>query len=552
MSGVFGIGTSALLAYQRALSVTGQNIANVGNDGYSRQRIDLAVRNPQFSGAGWYGQGVDVVGVSRIADQFVQRQVLDNTSGSARQQVYYQYAQRADNLLADAEAGLAPVLQQFFAAVQDVANDPTSTAARQVLLSQGEALADRFAFLQRRLDDQRQVVEGQIGAAVDEINGLAAGIAALNQKIAEGIGQSGGATPNDLLDQRDAMIEQLSGLVAVQTLAQGDGTVNVMIGNGQNLVMSSTATVLTAQPLGADPSRTEIAVVNPGSTVGITDLISGGELGALLDVRRELLDPAQSALGRTAVGLALSFNELHRQGVDLDGAAGGDFFRVPQGEVLVGRGNSATGAPALTFTDAAALTAGDYRASFDGVEWRLTRTGSSTPLATAAPGGTLAADGFELDLSAIAGATAGDSFDVRPTRTAAAGLGVAITDPRAFAAALPPATPGTSVVGDNRNALALADLSSERVLANGTTSISASYTELVANVGVRTRQAQLSAEAQGRMLEASRAQRESISGVNLDEEAANLLRYQQAYAAAAQVIATAGTMFDTLLMAVRR
>lgn len=552
MSGVFGIGTSALLAYQRALSVTGQNIANVGNENYSRQRIDLAVRNPQFSGAGWYGQGVDVVGVNRMADQFVQRQVLDNTSGSARQQVYYQYAQRADNLLADAEAGLAPVLQQFFAAVQDVANDPTSTAARQVLLSQGEALADRFAFLQRRLDDQRQVVEGQIGAAVDEINGLAAGIAELNQKIAEGIGQAGGAAPNDLLDQRDAMIEQLSGLVSVQTLAQGDGTVNVMIGNGQNLVMGSTATVLTAQPLGADPSRTEIAVVNPGSTVGITDIISGGELGALLDVRRELLDPAQNALGRTAIGLALSFNELHREGVDLDGAAGGDFFRVPQGEVLVGRGNSATGAPALTYTDAAALTTGDYRASFDGVEWRLTRTGSSTPLATAPPGGTLAADGFELDLSAIAGATAGDSFDIRPTRTGAADLGVAITDPRAFAAALPPATPSTSVVGDNRNALALAGLASERVLANGTTSISASYNELVADVGVKTRQAQLSAEAQGRMLEASRAQRESISGVNLDEEAANLLRYQQAYAAAAQVIATAGTMFDTLLMAVRR
>ena len=552
MSGVFGIGTSALLAYQRALSVTGQNIANVGNDGYSRQRIDLAVRNPRFSGAGWYGQGVDVVGVQRLTDQFVQRQVMDNTSGSARQQVYYQYAQRADNLLADADAGLAPVLQQFFAAVQDVANDPTSTAARQVLLSQGAALSDRFAFLQRRLDDQRQVVEGQIGATVDEINGLAAGIAELNQKIAEGIGQAGGAAPNDLLDQRDAMIERLSGLVSVQTLAQEDGTVNVMIGNGQNLVMGNTATVLVAQPLGADPSRTEIAVVNPGSTVGITDIISGGELGALLDVRREILDPAQSALGRTAVGLALSFNELHRQGVDLDGVAGGDFFRVPQGEVLVGRGNSASGAPTLTFTNAAALTTGEYRASFDGVEWRLTRAGSTTPLATAAPGGTLAADGFELDLSGIAGAVAGDSFDVRPTRIAAAGLGVAITDPRAFAAALPPGTPGESVVGDNRNALAMADLSSARVLANGTTSISASYNELVANVGVKTRQAQLSAEAQGRMLEASRAQREAISGVNLDEEAANLLRYQQAYAAAAQVIATAGTMFDTLLMAVRR
>jgi flagellar hook-associated protein 1 len=552
MSGVFGIGTSALLAYQRALSVTGQNIANVGNDNYSRQRIDLAVRNPQFSGAGWYGQGVDVVGVNRMADQFVQRQVLDNTAGSARQQVYYQYAQRADNLLADPAAGLAPVLQQFFAAVQDVANDPTSTAARQVLLSQGEALADRFAFLQRRMDDQRQVVEGQIGAAVQEINGLAAGIAELNQRISQGIGQGGGAAPNDLLDQRDALIERLSGLVSVQTLPQDDGSVNVMIGNGQNLVMGNSATTLSAQPLSADPSRTEIAVVNPGSTIGVTDIISGGELGALLDVRREILDPAQNALGRTAVGLALSFNELHRQGVDLDGAAGGDFFRMPQGEVLVGRGNSAAGQPTLTYTNAAALTTGDYRASYDGVEWRLTRIGSSTPLATAAPGGTLAADGFELDLSAIAGAVAGDSFDIRPTRTAAAELGLAITDPRAFAAAQPPAIPGKSVVGDNRNALALAGLASERVLANGTTSISASYNELVANVGVKTRQAQLSAEAQGRMLDASRAQRESISGVNLDEEAANLLRYQQAYAAAAQVIAVAGTMFDTLLMAVRR
>lgn len=552
MSGVFGIGTSALLAYQRAIQVTGQNIANVGQEGYSRQRIDLATRNPQFNGAGWYGQGVDVSGVSRITDQFVQRQVLDNSAGAARQQVFYQYAQRADSLLADPEAGLAPVLQQFFAAVQDVANDPTSTAARQVLLSEGEALADRFAFLQRRMDEQRQVVEGQIGAAVEEINGLASSIASLNQQIVEGLGQSGGAPPNDLLDQRDSLVERLSELVSVQTLPQDDGSLNVMIGTGQNLVMGNRATSLSAQAFGADASRTEIAVVNPSSVVPVTDIISGGELGALLDVRREILDPVQNALGRTAVGLALSFNELHRQGVDLDGVAGGDFFRLPEGQVLTGLGNSATGAPTLAYTDAAALTTADYRASFDGVEWRLTRVGSTTPLATSAPGGTLAADGFELDLSGIVGAAAGDSFDIRPTRTAAAGLGVAITDPRAFAAALPPASPGDSVVGDNRNALALAGIGNARVLANGTTSISSSYSELVANVGVRTRQAQLSAEAQGRMLDASRAQREAVSGVNLDEEASNLLRYQQAYAAAAQVIATAGTLFDTLLGAVRR
>ena len=551
MSGVLGIGTSALLAYQRALSVTGHNIANVGTEGYSRQRVDLAMRNPEFAGVGWIGQGVDIDGVNRITDQFVQRQLLDNTAGAGRQQVFHQYAQRADNLLADPEAGLAPVLQQFFAAVQDVANDPTSTTARQVLLSQGEALADRFAFVQRRMDEQRQLVEGQIGAAVTDINGLAQGIAGLNQQIADALGSSS-QPPNDLLDRREALLEQLASKVSVQTLAQGDGTVNVLIGSGQSLVVGNQATRLVAQPMGGDLERTEIAVVSPNSSIRVTGLLSGGELGALLDVRREILDPAQNMLGRTAVGLALSFNELHQQGVDLDGRPGGEFFRLPQPEVLAARGTAATTPPTVTYTDAGALTTSDYRLNFDGVEWQLTRSGSPVVLAAGAPDGVLTADGLEIDLASITGAVAGDSFELRPTRRAAAQLGVAITDPRAFAAALPPDDPQTSVAGDNRNALALAGLATDRVLANGTTSIAASYSELVANVGVKTRQAQLSADAQGRMLDASRAQRDSVSGVNLDEEAANLLRYQQAYQAAAQVIAVAGTMFDTLLGAVRR
>ena len=551
MSGVLGIGTSALLAYQRALSVTGHNIANVGTEGYSRQRVDLAMRNPEFAGVGWIGQGVDIDGVNRITDQFVQRQLLDNTAGAGRQQVFHQYAQRADNLLADPEAGLAPVLQQFFAAVQDVANDPTSTTARQVLLSQGEALADRFAFVQRRMDEQRQLVEGQIGAAVTDINGLAQGIAGLNQQIADALGSSN-QPPNDLLDRREALLEQLASKVSVQTLAQDDGTVNVLIGSGQSLVVGNQATRLVAQPMGGDLERTEIAVVSPNSSIRVTGLLSGGELGALLDVRREILDPAQNMLGRTAVGLALSFNELHQQGVDLDGHPGGEFFRLPQPEVLAARGTAATTPPTVTYTDAGALTTSDYRLNFDGVEWQLTRSGSPVVLAAGAPDGVLTADGLEIDLGSITGAVAGDSFELRPTRRAAAQLGVAITDPRAFAAALPPDDPQTSVAGDNRNALALAGLATDRVLANGTTSIAASYSELVANVGVKTRQAQLSADAQGRMLDASRAQRDSVSGVNLDEEAANLLRYQQAYQAAAQVIAVAGTMFDTLLGAVRR
>ena len=552
MSGIFGIGSSALLTYQRALSVTGHNIANAGNENYSRQRLELAVRNPQFSGAGWFGQGVQMTDVARIADQFVLAQLRDNTSGFGRQQVYHQYAKRADNLLADPQSGLAPVLNQFFAAVQDVSNDPTSIPARQVLLSQGQALADRFAFLHKGLDDQRRLLEGQVGAAVQDVNTLAQGIASLNRQIVDATGIGGGKAPNDLLDQRDELIGRLSELVTVQTLPQDDGSVNVLIGSGQSLVVGPHASTLAAQALGNDPTRMEIAIVSPGSTIRVTELITGGQLGGLLEVRRDILDPAQNALGLTAVGLAMAFNELHANGVDLDGLAGGEFFRVPAAGVVVGRGNSAAGQPAVSFTDAGALTGRDYRLSFDGSEWRLSRIGTPGVLATAAPGETISFDGLAIALAGITGAATGDSFDRQPTRNAAAGLGMALSDPRGFAAALPPDDPASNVAGDNRNALALAGLASQGVLAGGNTSISASYSQLVADVGVKTRQAELSFQAQGRLLDESRAMRESISGVNLDEEAANLLRYQQAYAAAAQVIAVAGTMFDTLLMAVRR
>ena len=551
-SGILGVGSSALLAYQRALSVTGQNIANAGNEDYSRQRVELEVRNPQFAGVGWIGQGVDVSNISRNADQFVQRQLMDNTAGAARQEVFYQYAQRADNLLADADAGLSPALQSFFAAVEDVANDPTSTASRQVLLSEAQGLSDRFASLQGRMEEQRQVLEGQIGAAVNDINGLAEGIAGLNRQIVEGIGQGGGKPPNDLLDQRDALLQRLAGLVSVQTLEQDDGSLNVLVGSGQSLVVGSEAATLSAQAMGDDPARSDIAMVSSGTAVRITDLVTGGELGGLLDARRELLDPAQDALGRTAVALAMSFNELHAQGVDLDGAAGGEFFSVPEAQVLPARGNTAAGGPAVSFVDAAALDTGEYRLSFDGLEWSLGRSGSSVVLASAPPGGTLAAEGLEIDLAGISGAADGDNFLLRPMRVAAGEIGVALDDPRGFAAALPPETAGASVVGDNRNALELAALGQQRLLDGGNTSISGSYNDLVAEVGVKTRQAELAADSQARLLEQSRAQRESVSGVNLDEEAANLLRYQQAYQASAQVIAVAGTMFDTLLGAVRR
>ena len=625
--GIFGIGVSGLLAYQRALQTTGHNIANVGTEGFSRQRVELAAREPTTTGFGQIGNGVTTTGVNRIADLFVELRLIANTSDEAYQRIYAEFAGQVDNLVADADTGLAPALNNFFNAVQEVSSDPTSTAARQQLISEAQALISRFSQIESRIDDQRRMTNARMTATVDEINQLSTGIADLNRQIILSNGQAAGA-PNDLLDKRDQLIRDLAARVGVTTLTQQDGSVNVYAGKGQALVVGTETTRLSAEPSPVDPTRLDIGFRNGATFVPVTANISGGELGALIDVRDALLDPASNALGRIAVGLTEEFNQVHFDGMDLSGQLGAQFFGRAAFPVLGSANNTATGAPTLTLVDTGALQASDYELRFDGANWSLRRLADGQQLATLAPGSSFAFDGLDIDLSGVAGEAVGDRYLLQPMRVAV-GLDVLVTDPRAVAAALPvqavasPANTGGGTVydlsiidstnpllrnavdvqftagnfvagatvvpldpsgettidvngwrlvvrgtpadgdvfsvrdnvggiGDNRNALALAGLADSTFMNNGTTTIAESYAEIVADVGVQTRRAQIGADVQAQLLSESRSQRESISGVNLDEEAANLIRFQQAYEASAQVIAAAGEMFDSLLAAVRR
>jgi len=540
---MLGIGTSGLQAFQRALATTSHNISNATTEGYSRQRVELSARPPERAGNSFLGAGVQVSAVTRIADQFVESQLRSATSASQQHSVFHGYAKRVDSLLAEADSGLSPGLRRFFGAVQDVANDPTSNTARQVLLSEAESLVDRFRFLDQRLGEQRDLVNGQIASTVDEINSLAEALARVNTDIVTALGRGG--TPNDLLDQRDTLVRALAERVNLTTTEQEDGALNVFIGNGQNLVLGSRSNPLVARSLGEDPAQLDVGF-GQSSPIDISRLITGGRLGALLEVRGSVLDVAQNSLGRTAIGLAEAFNEQHRMGRDLDGITGRDFFQVAQPEVLPSKQSLVP--PTVTISDAGLLGTGDFRlVAVDngegdgGLDWQL----------RGVPGGQRIGDpstvGLEIDTDDISGAVAGDSFLIRPTRTAASQIATVIDDPQAVAAA---AEGGN--VGDNSNALALGALQEDRFLAGGTSTLEGSYNTLIAEVGTRTRQAEIASQAQARLLAQAQAQRESISGVNLDEEAANLLRFQQAYQAAAQVVSVTSTLFDTLLSAVRR
>jgi flagellar hook-associated protein 1 FlgK len=645
---LLGTAVSGLMAFQRQLATTGHNISNVNTPGFSRQNVQLDARLPQFSGDGFIGNGVQITTVKRSYDDFLTAQVRTSTSANSQLQQFVQSASQVDNLLSDPRAGLAPSLQSFFDAVHALANDPTSTTGRQILLSQANALADRFHYLDARLTDLRNGVNISINTAVNEINNLANSIATVNDQIVKASSNASGQLPNDLLDKRDELIAQLAERVAVSTVPQDNGALNVFIGNGQTLVIGGTANTLAVVTNQYDATRFEIGYQMGGATSNISSSITGGTLGGMLDFRNQILDTTQNALGRVAIGVSATFNDQHQLGVDLNGALGGDFFSPIDTTSSTSRVLTASAAQVgVTITNPAALTSSDYRLDFNAGTYTLTRVSDGVvvyPANATFPAAPI--DGLTFTLTGPAPA-AGDSFLIQPTRLGAKDIGVALTDPARIATAgplrtgaatngsglptnlgtgtisagtvsnttgLPLAAPATitltfnsatnlfAVVGgpggtiaynpategagkqftfagfggitftlagtpqngdsfvisnnsnaasDNRNALALGDLRNALTLANSTATYENAYGQVVADVGTNTHRAQVNQNAQESVLKQATEARDSVAGVNLDEEAANMVRFQQAYQAAAQMIAVSNSVFQTMLDAVR-
>ena len=723
MADLLGIGYSGLSAAQLALTTTGNNISNVNTPGYSRQSVDLVTNPAQILGSSYVGSGVGVASITRSYDQFLVGQVRSSTSSYGSANTFQQYASTVDNMLGDPTAGLTAGLDNYFSAVQQVANDPSSQAARQALVSQSSALASSFQNIATTLNQQYLQINTAVTNSVSQVNSLAKTIAQLNGEITSATGAAQGNPPNDLLDQRDAALTSLAQLVSVTTVPQDNGGVSVFIGNGQSLVVGNATQPLTIVPNAYDPARLEIGYPagNGGGSVDISAQLSGGSIGGLLSYRSQMLDTTRNQLGQIAIGMASAVNTQSRLGMDLGGALGGDMFSASAPAVSASSANAGNGSVTASLVNAGALTSSDYKLVYNGANrYTLTRMtdGQSFAIDTGgAPSYTTATiDGISLTISA--GAATGDSFLIQPTADAAAGLKSLITDPSKIAAAVPVAasaslsnfgtaaagpvgvnnpndkvmlqftsptnfnvvdetsgatlaqnvtytsggaisyngwttqisdggTPpaagdrfyvdqgvssadaanvgggaiaqaivsapapgltgtvtitftspntfdvsgattgspttgvpyvsgnvisyngwnvtltGTPVagdsftvsrnvagVGDNGNIQQIAALQNKMTLEGGTATFQQAYGQIVAAVGNQTSEAQSDSSAfQAQLTQATNAV-SSVSGVNLDEEAANMLQYQQAYQAAAKVIATANTLFQTLLSAV--
>ncbi len=409
------IGLSALLAQQRAIAVASNNVANASTPGYSRQRLELVERPSQQVASGAIGSGVSAATVRRIGDDVVATQLRAAAAGYQRSEAFVGFAESLDNLLADQQTGLNVTLQSFSNAIQDVANDPSSTAARQVLLSEARNLVSRFDTMDRRLNEIGGEVRARLDSTTTEINSLGAGIAEVNRQIvASGVGPDR-PPPSDLLDQRDRLLERLSQLVKVDTAVQNDGTLSVFIGSGQTLVLGTSSTQLSVQPGNFDPAQPQVVLSGNGPSVDITPFLTGGELGGTLDFNREMLAPARAELGRIAASLVDTVNAAHRNGMDLNGALGGDLFSIPAPVTFAARTNAGTGTVTATITDVTALEPSAYELTYDGANYTLIRSNDGAVVPTTGTG--TAADPFLADgLSlVVSGApAAGDRFRIEP------------------------------------------------------------------------------------------------------------------------------------------
>ncbi len=540
MANILDIGKTALNAAQVGISVAGHNIANAATPGYTRQEMIQSPAIAQNSGNGFIGQGVQVVTIQRVFNEILSRQVSSGLSTSGELGTYASQMSQIDNLLANASAGLSPALQNFFGSMQAAASSPGDAASRQALLSNAQTLASRFQGLGNRLDEIESNVNAEVTASVSLINSYSKQITQLNKSI-EASSIAGGNPPNDLLDQRDQLVAELSKQIKVDVVKQDDGKYNVFIGNGQPLVVGNDTHALTTIRSTTDPNRFEVGYVGSSGTVVLgSNSLSGGTLGGLIQFREKSLDTIRGQLGLVAVSLADTFNAQHMLGYDQAGSAGGVFFNIPAPSVSPNVNNAGNAVLDASINSSSALTGSDYRLKYDGTNYTLTRldTGTSQSFATLPQ----TIDGVEFDISSGT-IQAGDNFLIKPTATAASGFSVGITDVSKIALAELP----TAGNADNGNALKLAALQGALTTLNGTTSFEGAYSQLVSLVGNKTNELKVMDAAEAKMLEGTIASQQSISGVNLDEEATNLLRHQQAYQAAGKMMQIASQLFDLLL-----
>ncbi|MGL1958480.1 MAG: flagellar hook-associated protein FlgK [Colwellia sp.] len=653
---LYQTGVSGLLAAQQQLATTGHNIANVNTEGYTRQRAEQSASQGLANGSNYIGSGTYIQDITRLYDQFSYKEQLSNQSNLGNADLLHARLTQLDQVMSTSGGAVSSSLEQFYQALNGVADNPNDSGLRSIVLTQAETLSNDFKELNNNLDQMQKSINGEIVQVASRISEISVELAKINETIlySKGLGETG--QPNDLLDKRDQLISQLGEYTKVNTLVNESGVMSVMIGQGTTLVAGITP--LTIQVRAGDPDslKTQLSLVGPNSEVAINASRLGGSIGASFEFRDEHLSQTRSEIDRLAMAISSTLNDSQASGLDLNEFQGANIFTdintttLQQGRVSVPSTNSGDLGTKVFINDVSLLPTDKFEVRFDGTDFIMTNLtdNTTTNIGAQAGAGTVHSTPFGFDFIETSGTPANDdSFIIEPSKNSAALMNVTLTNTNAIAAStavavtpsshnvsdgkvtilsvsdpvaaraanltvdvyespppavgtfdyriyttgsVPPVLPtgtyaagaseivsltgfqieisgdlvgsGASAreeftlsdafgVGNGNNAVAMAKTQEQGVTNGSRETFTQSLAVSTSTVGSKASNAELVADIAQTLFTQAFNRNQETSGVNLDEEAANLLKFQQAYQAASQIISTANTIFDTILAAVR-
>ncbi|MGF1680421.1 flagellar hook-associated protein FlgK [Photobacterium minamisatsumaniensis] len=623
---LLNMGSQGLLTAQRQLNTTSHNINNVNTEGYSRQSVVQQANDPIWWGGNQYGTGVHAAEVRRGYDQFATNELNLTTTNLSYANEREGQLGRLDNMLANSAKKIPEDMNNWYDAIKAMSDTPNDIGGRTVVLEKAKmvtaGLNDNFDVLSRQQSETSQV----LSRTLNRVNDIAKELAEVHKGLVK--------TPisghdNDLLDRHQNLINELSEYTKVTVTRKNDESFNVMIGSGHTLVSGIEASELRMVNGKPDPQQTQLAIVEGQSMKTINNDDIGGKMAALFQYRDETLSHAMDEMGRIAIGFSHSVNELQQQGLDLNGQVGSEMFRdVNDPALAASRAMLPAGSTAdlkVYVEDLNALKIGEYDLAFDGSQHTLTMPdGTHQKVIPSGNPAAFAIDGFRVEMDAPM--RAGEKIILRPTRTGAGDISMAMSDPAKIAAqsylssasktqgeaefgitrkgalnefqvavspdasqfavldmkgnilqqpqAYPPAgeviVGGTGFTlsngavggdvfavnlnaadGDNGNLIKMQGLQTSKMMNEGRSTVIDVYQGLNTEMGVQKASASRLKEVGLVEKQAAEGRVAEIGGVNLDEEAANMMKFQQAYMASSRIMTVANETFDTLLNASR-
>ncbi|HCU0877534.1 TPA: flagellar hook-associated protein FlgK [Morganella morganii] len=544
LNNVMNNALSGINAAQGGLSVISNNLANAGVGYYHRQSAVFGENPGTMTTNGYFGNGTYFSHVRREFDEFVNMQYNNARSRSGDYEAFMKNASGVDDLLSNSTDDIAGMLGSFFTSLDEAASDASDKTLVDVFLGKAKTMVSQLKEADRRLREMDSDVNHQIDNKVRDINTYAEKIAKLNEQISNSRAVNG-AEPNDLLDVRDRLVNELNSVIGIKVIEQ-NGNFNVSFANGLPLVTGGRANRLEAVASGADDSRLSIGFVDSAGNVREIkdDQIRGGELSGVLRSRREIIDPARQKLNQMALVFAEKFNEVHRKGYDANGNPGKDFFAVGGSSVVSNTHNKGKADFDIKYNDVSKVTGNNYDVSYDGTNWNVTKLPEGTTVTANfdAASGTLSFEGMDIKITNNT-VQAGDKFLLKPVDNVIGGLNTLVTNAADFAAA-----DSTGGASNNENIKELVKLQDQK-LVGGTSTLSDFYASVVNEVGSKASQAQIDSDVQNKLTVSFYEQQQGISGVNTNEESVQMQKMQQFFNANAKVLSTVDELFNVLMRA---